>query len=274
VTQQARNTADDRAGDVERGRPGAAFDTAIECRGVCKAYAPRRRGEPPVVALSEIDLEVRSGEFAVIVGPSGCGKSTLLNIMAGVDTASVGTVTVSPTVRRRAYVFQKDTLLPWRSLRRNIELGLRGSGKSKEERQHAVQTWTDRVGLSAFANSYPSQLSGGMRRRAALATAFAHEPEILFMDEPFGSVDAQTRLQLQDELLRLWEGDRRTVVFITHDIEEALLLGDRVIVMSSRPGRIIDEIRVDLPRPRTTHSVRFDPVLAKMSRQIWDELHA
>lgn len=246
--------------------------TAIRCESVYRAFAPSRKGTKPFVALSDVSLTVNKGEFLVIVGPSGCGKSTLLNIMAGTDNASRGTVTIAPELNRRAYVFQRETLLPWRTALHNVELGLLTSGKSKDQRLEEARNWLGAVGLKGFEDSYPAKLSGGMRRRVILATAFAHGPQVLFMDEPFGAVDAQTRLQLQIQLLGLWEQDRKTVVFVTHDIEEALLLGDRIVVMSGRPGRIIDIHNVSLERPRSVEKVRFDATLAAVAREIWIQL--
>jgi NitT/TauT family transport system ATP-binding protein len=259
-------------GHAEGGQPLLA--DAVSCRGVSKAYLSRAKQSSPFVALSDVDLMVADGEFLTILGPSGCGKSTLLNIMAGIDQPTRGSVTFSDRIRRKAYLFQRDTLLPWRSALRNVEIGLTALKIPQAERRQRAMNWLRQVGLEGFEHSYPSQLSGGMRRRVALATVFAHGPDVLFMDEPFGAVDAQTRLQLQGELLSLWERQQCTVIFVTHDIEEALLLGDRVVVMASRPGRIIDSFQVDIPRPRTVESIRFDPAVAKMAQRIWHELSA
>jgi NitT/TauT family transport system ATP-binding protein len=259
-------------GDAE-GRSPLTGD-AVSCRGIRKAYLPRVKQSSPFVALQDVDLSVADGEFVTLLGPSGCGKSTLLNIMAGIDQPTQGSVTFSSRIKRKAYLFQRDTLLPWRSALRNVEIGLEPLNLPRAERHERARHWLRLVGLEGFEHSYPSQLSGGMRRRVALATVFAHGPEVLFMDEPFGAVDAQTRLQLQGELLSLWERQQCTVVFVTHDIEEALLLGDRVIVMASRPGRIIDSTRIDVPRPRTVESIRFDPAMTAMAERIWHELSA
>jgi NitT/TauT family transport system ATP-binding protein len=258
--------------DAAEGRRLAA--DAVTCRGISRAYLPRVKRSSPFVALSNVDLSVADGEFLTILGPSGCGKSTLLNVMAGIDQPTRGSVTFSGRIKKKAYLFQRDTLLPWRTALRNVEIGLESENIPRSERRERAQEWLRLVGLEGFEQSYPSQLSGGMRRRVALATVFAHGPEILFMDEPFGAVDAQTRLQLQGELLSLWQRQQCTVIFVTHDIEEALLLGDRVVVMASRPGRIIDSLPVDVPRPRTVESIRFDPIMAKMAQRIWHELSA
>ncbi|HUY06115.1 MAG TPA: ABC transporter ATP-binding protein [Acidimicrobiales bacterium] len=249
-----------------------ALDSAISCESIFRAFAPTRKGTKPLVVLSDINLTVKRGEFLVIVGPSGCGKSTLLNIMAGTDKASRGSIKIGEGLDRRAYVFQRETLLPWRTALNNVELGLLASGKTKGQRREEARNWLAAVGLKGFEDSYPAKLSGGMRRRVVLATAFAHGPQVLFMDEPFGAVDAQTRLQLQIQLLGLWEQDRKTVVFVTHDIEEALLLGDRIVVMSGRPGRIADIHEVSLARPRSIENVRFDATLAGVAREIWLQL--
>lgn len=247
---------------------------AITCEGICKAYVRDGPKAEPLVVLNDVSLTIPEGEFLTIVGPSGCGKTTLLNIMAGIDQAARGTITIADHIHRRAYLFQRDTLLPWRSAQRNVEMGLKALGLSRAEQAARAREWLRVVGLEGFENSYPNHLSGGMRRRVALATAFAHEPQVLFMDEPFGAVDAQTRLQLQAELLQLWERDRKTVVFVTHDIEEALLLSDRVVVMSGRPGRIIDDSKVPLGRPRTADEVRFESGMTDLARRIWQELRS
>ena len=274
VKRKSRVGQTEAPGDdaVGRGKPLAV--DSVSCSGICKAYLPRVKHSSPFVALQDVDLRVGDGEFVTLLGPSGCGKSTLLNIMAGIDQPTRGSVTFSGRIKRKAYLFQRDTLLPWRTALRNVEIGLESLNIPRAERREQARKWLRLVGLEGFEHSYPSQLSGGMRRRVALATVFAHGPEILFMDEPFGAVDAQTRLQLQGELLSLWEQQQCTVVFVTHDIEEALLLGDRVVVMASRPGRIIDSFQVDVPRPRTVESIRFDPSIAKMAQRIWHELSA
>lgn len=249
-----------------------AVTDAIVCEGICRAYYTGRKERAPLVALQNVDLTVADGEFISILGPSGCGKTTLLNIMAGIDSANRGTVSFASSITRKAYLFQRDTLLPWRTAVRNVEIGM--STLSRRERRARAEQWLKLVGLEGFEDSYPSRLSGGMRRRVALATVFAHEPQVLFMDEPFGSVDAQTRLQLQSELLKLWESERRTVIFVTHDIEEALLLSDRVVVMRGKPGRIIADFRVDAPRPRTADGIRRDPTARTLTERIWRELAA
>jgi NitT/TauT family transport system ATP-binding protein len=262
----------------EAGQPAAmvpsSVDAAVTASGICKAYLPRGKGSDPFVALENVDLTVEAGSFLTILGPSGCGKTTLLNIMAGIDSATQGSVSFADGIRRRAYMFQRDTLLPWRTAVSNVEIGMSNSGMSRAAKRAAATEWLELVGLQGFENAYPAQLSGGMRRRVALATVFAHRPEVLFMDEPFGAVDAQTRIQLQGELLKLCESKELTVIFVTHDIEESLLLSDRVVVMSGKPGRIIDDLNVAMPRPRSVEAIRFDQETVGMAQRIWEELAA
>lgn len=228
-----------------------------------------------VDALERIDLDVRDGEMCVLVGPSGCGKSTLLRILAGLETGSGGTVEVARGQARRpltAMVFQEPSALPWLTVRANVAYGLRMQGVEAARRDLIVDRYIEQVGLSRFAHAYPHQLSGGMKQRVGVARAFATDPEILVMDEPFGSLDEQTRLVLQGELLRLFEETRKTILFVTHSIDEALTLGDRVVVMSSAPGRILREIPVPFPRPRHVISLRGDPEYARHVALIWDLL--
>lgn len=264
-------------------KSSGAGGATIRCRGVHKAYLPH--GREPLVALQDIDLDIADGEFVSLVGPSGCGKSTLLNIMAGIDQASAGRIEIFAQTQkdsrrddggapamRRGYVFQSDTVLPWLTVERNVELGLLSTMPSSQERKRRVRGWLAAVGLEGFEDAHPGQLSGGMRKRVALATAFAHDPAVFFMDEPFAAVDAQTRLRLQAQLLELWAEHKRTVVFVTHDIEEAILLSDRLIVMSPRPGRVLVEHKVTLPRPRRIEDVRFRPQFMELSAQVWTEL--
>jgi len=230
-----------------------------------------RRGEP-VVALDRISLDVADREFSVIVGPSGCGKSTLLRLVAGLNQPSAGELLLdgAPIVgpsRDRGMVFQSYTLFPWLSVRGNVEFGPRIAGVPAAERAAAAERYIAQVGLQGFADAYPAQLSGGMRQRAALARALANDPKVLLMDEPFGALDSQTRSLMQELLLEIWERDHKTVLFITHDIDEALFLGDRVYVMTARPGRIREEIRVDIPRPRSV-DVLTSPAFAELKRGV------
>ena len=226
---------------------------SLSIRDVSMRFAGRH-GEP-VTALDRISLDIADREFTVIVGPSGCGKSTLLRLVAGLNQPTAGTVlldgaAISGPSRDRGMVFQSYTLFPWLSVRRNVEFGPRIAGVPATARAAAAARYIAQVGLQGFEDAYPAQLSGGMRQRVALARALANDPKVLLMDEPFGALDSQTRALMQELLLEIWERDHKTVLFITHDIDEALFLGDRVFVMTARPGRIREEIRVDIPRPR------------------------
>jgi NitT/TauT family transport system ATP-binding protein len=225
----------------------------IEIAGVSKEFA---KGERRVVALESIDLQVAPREFAAILGPSGCGKSTLLNMVAGFDRPTGGSVRVAgeeilAPSPRRAVVFQEPALFPWLTVFDNVVFGPKTQGRpSAEYRAHAAQI-IEQVGLRGFEANYPAELSGGMRQRVGIARVLIMRPEVLLMDEPFGSLDAQTRSLMQELLLEVWERHHQTVLFVTHDIEEALLLADRVCVMTARPGRIKKSIAVGTPRPRS-----------------------
>jgi NitT/TauT family transport system ATP-binding protein len=225
-----------------------------------------------VHALDQINMAVRPGEFVCLVGPSGCGKSTLLKLLAGLLRPSVGQIVfdgLSPGGRPHvALVFQEHGLFPWMTVADNVALGLEMMGVSKAERQGRAHAVLEQIGLAAFARHYPNELSGGMRQRAAIARALLTDPRLLLMDEPFSSLDAQSKLVLQEELLRIWKDHGQTVVYVTHDIEEAVLLGDRVLVMSGRPSRIREEIVVPLARPRNLHD-RDQPLVRELGWHIW-----
>ena len=226
------------------------------------------------VAVEEFDLDVADGEFVSIVGPSGCGKTTLLRIAAGLEGATSGTVVVNTAQDRRdalpcATVFQEYSLFPWMTLRRNIEFAFDRLSVSAAERKRRIDAQLALVNLTRFADAYPYQLSGGMKQRGAVARAFAVDPQVLFMDEPFGALDEQTRVMLATELLALWERDRKTVLFITHSIEEALALSDRVVVMTAHPGRIREVVKVPFARPRDPIELRADPEFGKLAVHIW-----
>jgi NitT/TauT family transport system ATP-binding protein len=234
---------------------------------------------PEVVAVSEVSLQIRSGEFVSIVGPSGCGKTTLLNFAAGLLPPGVGsgsfTVGGKPTVegnRDIAYMLARDALAPWRTALENAELGAEIRGVAAAERRARALDLLDKVGLKGFEKAYPKQLSQGMRQRVALARTFALQTPILLMDEPFGALDAQTKLQLEDVLLSLWQRDGRTVLFITHDLSEAVTMSDRVIVMSARPGRIVADVAIGLPRPRSVRALQKDPAFHKLYAHVWSKL--
>ncbi len=231
-----------------------------------------------VVALEDLSLEVPNKQFAVIVGPSGCGKSSLLNLIAGLSRTTRGTCSVDGREVRdpgadRGMVFQNYSLFPWLTVLGNVEFGLALKGMPVAERIERAESYVAAVGLSGFEKAYPNQLSGGMKQRVAIARALANDPEVLLMDEPFGALDSQTRSVMQELLLDIWEREHKTVLFVTHDIDEALFLGDTVYVMSARPGRFIDTITVDLPRPRKYDLITSEPFIA-LKRRIQKNLHA
>jgi NitT/TauT family transport system ATP-binding protein len=230
-----------------------------------------RKG-PPVTALEHIALDIPEREFSCIVGPSGCGKSTLLRLIAGLERPTAGAITqggrpITGPSAARGMVFQSYTLFPWLTVRRNVEFGLELKRVPAAERRKIAQGFIRQVGLEGFEDAYPDQLSGGMRQRAALARALANDPEVLLMDEPFGALDSQTRALMQEMLLGIWEESHKTVLFVTHDIDEALFLGDVVYVMSARPGRIKEEIAVDIPRPRSLE-VLTAPAFTALKRKV------
>jgi NitT/TauT family transport system ATP-binding protein len=233
--------------------------------------------EGTVVAFRNIELNVRSNEVLCIVGPSGCGKTTLLRCIGGLLAPSSGQVLIDGQIVSSprpgvAIVFQHFGLLPWKTVVDNVAFGLKIAGLSRQQLANRVDHYIRLVGLAGFENQYPYQLSGGMQQRVGLARALAIHPEILLMDEPFASVDAQTREVLQEELLRLHERERKTMVFITHSIDEALVLGDRVAVMATRPGRVKEILNVNFARPRDPAAVRAEPRYTEMRNHIWEEL--
>jgi len=245
----------------------------LECRGIVVSFAS---GGRTVEVLTGLDLTIGDREFVSLVGPSGCGKSTLLRVIAGVLPPDGGSITFSGDAdpsgsearRQAAMVFQDHGLLPWLDVLDNIALPLEAQGIGRRERRDRAAEFASRVGLGGFLAAYPHQLSGGMRQRVGIARALIADPAVLLMDEPFGSLDAQTRLVMHEELLETWERDRRGVVFVTHDIEEAIRLSDRVVVLSGRPARIIDDIPVPLPRPRVT-GLAPDPAIAELRWRVW-----
>jgi NitT/TauT family transport system ATP-binding protein len=226
-------------------------------------------------AVDAIDLEIGAGKFVSVVGPSGCGKSTLLNLAAGLIAPTRGAVSIfgsplSGLNRRAAYMFQQDALLPWKTVLENVGLGLRFRGSFTEAK---AQEWVQRVGLAAFSDKFPSQLSGGMRKRVAMAQCWIVDPDILLMDEPFSALDVHTRMRMEGEVLDLWTGSPKTVLFVTHDLEEALSLSDEVVVLSAGPAsHIIARHTIDLPRPRNLMDIRTEPRFAELYREIWAQL--
>jgi len=227
----------------------------LELRRVGKSFGSLQ-------VLKDIDLKVERGEFAAIVGPSGCGKSTALRMFAGLETATEGEVLsgdrpIEGPSPRRMMIFQEHALYPWLTVEQNVGMGLEIAGVPKQERGPRIDEVLEKVNLSGFNHYFPSQLSGGMRQRVAIARALVMDPEILLLDEPYGALDAMTRLKMQNELIRIWHGTGKTMLLITHDIDEALYLADKVYVMSPRPGQIIRTIHLDSPRPRNRHSQEF-----------------
>ena len=229
------------------------------------------------VALGEVSLELADNEFVTIVGPSGCGKTTLMNILAGLEhptrgSAKVNGKEVTGPGPERGVIFQQYALFPWLTVRKNVEFGLQTAGVGRAERRKIAERFIDLVGLSQFAEALPKMLSGGMKQRVAIARAYAVNPQILLMDEPFGAVDALTRVRLQEQLLDTWSQEKRTVVFITHDVDEAVFLANRVVVMAARPGRIVELIDVDLPYPRTDE-LRLSPAFTALRNRVWNAVY-
>lgn len=229
------------------------------------------------VALNGVNLDIMENEFICVVGPSGCGKSTLLNIIAGLLEPTSGAVyldgkQIEGTGVERGVVFQQYALFPWRTVLKNVMFGLEMKKTPKEEAVKTALKYIEAVGLKGFENSYPKELSGGMKQRVAIARAYAANPEVLLLDEPFGALDAQTRVQLQTELLNTWEQEKKTCFFITHDVDEAIILAQRVIIMSARPGRIKRIVGIDIPYPRTQET-KSDPHFLELKAEIWNEVY-
>jgi NitT/TauT family transport system ATP-binding protein len=249
----------------------------IEASGIVKIYSTVS-GEP-VLALDHLDMAVDDGEFVCLVGPSGCGKSTLLRLLAGLDRADAGTFrlagsTIDGPTAEVGVVFQQATLLPWLTVWQNVTLPLRVGGHNIDGRETQVRDLLRIAGLQGFENKYPYELSGGMQQRVAIVRALSRDPKLLLMDEPFGALDALTREKMNAELQRIWLASRKTVVLITHSIDEAVFLGDRVIVMSPRPGRIVRELKVNLQRPRVAAETFGHPEHVRLSREIRSLLEA
>ena len=247
----------------------------VQIKAVEKIYEGRNG---KTVALNGVNLDIYDNEFICVVGPSGCGKSTLLNIIAGLHDATSGEVLVDGvkvegTGVDRGVVFQQYALFPWLTVKKNVMFGLNLKKElTKEQREEIAMKYIKMVGLEKFADSYPKELSGGMKQRVAIARAYAVNPSLLLMDEPFGALDAQTRAQLQTELLETWQKEQKTCFFITHDVDEAIILGQRCIIMSARPGRIKKIVDIDIPYPRTQET-RLSPEFNRLKNEIWGEVY-
>ena len=247
----------------------------VQIKAVEKVYEGRNG---KTIALNGVDLDIYDNEFICVVGPSGCGKSTLLNIIAGLHEPTSGEVLVDGvkvegTGVDRGVVFQQYALFPWLTVKKNVEFGLKlKKDLTPQQREEIAMKYIKMVGLEKFVNAYPKELSGGMKQRVAIARAYAVNPSLLLMDEPFGALDAQTRTQLQTELLKTWEEEKKTCFFITHDVEEAILLASRVVVMSARPGRIKEVIDIDIPYPRTQET-KMLPRFTELKNYIWNMVY-
>jgi NitT/TauT family transport system ATP-binding protein len=256
--------------------PGNTY--ALELINISCTFRSRDDAGQRYTAVSDTTLRIRAGEFVSVVGPTGCGKSTLLNIGAGLLEASSGEVKVfgaplSGLNTRAGYMFQTEALMPWRSALANVMVGLQYRGVPDDQARQQAQAWLERVGLGGFGDRYPHQLSGGMRKRTALAQVLALDPDVILMDEPFSALDVQTRQLMENEVLELWAAKKKAVLFITHDLDEAIAMSDRVVVLSAGPGtRPIGEFAIDLPRPRDVAEVRHQPRFVELHTQIWNVL--
>lgn len=247
---------------------GARADTLVAIERITMSFGD-------FTAVRDVDIQVRDGEFLAIVGPTGCGKSTILNAVAGLLTPAQGCIRidgkpVKGVQESVGYLFQQDALLPWKTALQNVELGLRFRGVAAAEREDRARRWLAKVGLAGFEARYPHQLSGGQRKRVQMAQALIVEPKVILMDEPFSALDIHTRHLMQNELLRLWQEQRRSVMLITHDLEEAIALGDRVVVLSAGPcSRVVESFPVPLDRPRDVAEIKLDPRFIDLYRDIW-----
>jgi NitT/TauT family transport system ATP-binding protein len=229
-----------------------------------------------VTALSDVTLRIDRGQFCCIVGPSGCGKTTLLRIVAGLEQHTSGSLEILHYDRQKplnSMIFQEQSIFPWMTVRENVGFGLAMRGQRGADANDIIQYYIDKVGLSSFRDFYPRQLSGGMKQRVSIARAFANDPEILLMDEPFAALDEQNKALLQEELLRIWEDSKKTVLFITHSIDEAIVLSDRALIMTARPGTLKCDLRVSLPRPRQVIAMKALPAYSELNARLWQELH-
>ncbi len=254
-----------------------AGNPAIELRGVTKRFRTPTGGV--YTALRDLSLAIAPGEFCALVGPTGSGKSTTLNLIAGLEPPTRGEVRVMGVPvqgidPRVGFVFQTDAVLPWRSVLGNVAAGPEFRKVPRRQAQERARDWIARVGLAGFEDRYPHQLSGGMRKRVALAQTLINEPQIMLMDEPFSALDVQTRVLMGNELLTLWSSTSASVVFVTHDLEEAIALADRVVVLTAGPATVKGSYRIDLPRPRNTSEIRFDPHFVQLYQTIWEDLRS
>ena len=259
---------------MEKKQTDKSYDYEIEISGVTQEFEKK---DGKFLALDTVNLNVEQNEFICVVGPSGCGKTTLLNIIAGLCKPTTGTVKVRGELvtgpgKGKGVVFQQYALYPWLTVEKNVEFGMRMKGVPKAERAEIAKKYIDLVGLSKFAKAYPKELSGGMKQRVAIARAYATAPEVLLMDEPFGALDAQTRAQLQENLLKTCEQERKTCFFITHDVEEAVLLATKIIIMSAGPGHITEIVPVTLPYPRTQQT-KLTSEFNELKNQIWNKVY-
>jgi NitT/TauT family transport system ATP-binding protein len=256
-------------------RPTSTAVPAVSLRQVTCTFVDQTDARASYTAVRDTTLDVAAGEFVSVVGPTGCGKSTLLNVAAGLLTPSQGSIEIGGVPlqglnRRAGYLFQADALMPWKTSLDNVQAGLLFRGTPRAEAARLARDWLARVGLAGFEHRFPHQLSGGQRKRVALAQTLILNPEIILMDEPFSALDVQTRQLMENELLELWSADRKSVLFVTHDLEEAISLSDRVIVLSAGPAtRPIGEFRIELPRPRDVSEIRLTPEFLHLHQQIW-----
>ena len=251
---------------------------ALEFRGISCTFVSKDDPGQRYTAVRDVDLTVGAGEFVSVVGPTGCGKSTLLNVAAGLLVPSTGTIRafgepVTGVNRRAGYMFQAESLMPWRTARDNVAAGLEFRGVPVAQARAQAEDWLRRVGLGGFGDRYPHQMSGGMRKRASLAQTLVLDPDIILMDEPFSALDIQTRQLMENEVLSLWSAKRKAVLFITHDLDEAIAMSDRVVVLSAGPGsHPIGEFSIDIPRPRDVAEVKMTPRFIELHQAIWDVL--
>ncbi|KAB8131055.1 ABC transporter ATP-binding protein [Gracilibacillus oryzae] len=245
----------------------------IEIKQLSKRF---NKGNKYIDALSGIDLKIEDGEFVCLLGPSGCGKTTLLRILASLETPTTGNITIHSAAAKKnptqSMVFQENGVIPWLTVEENVAFGLKMRHLPEEITRKQTDYYIEKVGLSNFRKLYPKELSGGMKQRVSIARAFANDPDILLMDEPFAALDEQNKFILQEELLSIWQETRKTVIFITHSIDEALLLSDRILLMSAQPGRIMKDIKLDLPRPRSIEQVRSQSEITQRFLEIWEHL--